>query len=85
MKVPPELVGLYLGYFAGFLLYRATVDILPESHAGKPFKAPLFCTLAGVACMPMIAALRHRGRIIQRRKTIDLSTVQERYGTVGDM
>lgn len=59
VKVPPELVGLYLGYFAGFLLYLATADILPEAHAGKPSKAPLFCTLFGVAFMLGIAALSH--------------------------
>ncbi|WP_067815701.1 ZIP family metal transporter [Nocardia inohanensis] len=59
VKVPTELVGLYLGYFAGFLLYLATADILPEAHAGKPSKGPLFCTLAGVIFMLGIAALSH--------------------------
>ncbi|UGT39309.1 ZIP family metal transporter [Nocardia yamanashiensis] len=59
VKVPAELVGLYLGYFAGFLLYLATADILPEAHAGKPAKGPLFCTLAGVLFMLGIAALSH--------------------------
>ncbi|MFI6867957.1 ZIP family metal transporter [Nocardia sp. NPDC050406] len=59
VRVPAELVGLYLGYFAGFLLYLATADILPEAHAGKPSKAPLFCTLAGVGFMLGVAALSH--------------------------
>ncbi|MEU8897461.1 ZIP family metal transporter [Nocardia sp. NPDC048505] len=59
IHVPAELVGLYLGYFAGFLLYLATADILPEAHAGKPSTAPLFCTLAGVGFMFAIAALSH--------------------------
>ncbi|MEV0248828.1 ZIP family metal transporter [Nocardia sp. NPDC050712] len=59
VRVPAELVGIYLGYFAGFLLYLATADILPEAHAGKPSTAPLFCTLAGVACMLGVAALSH--------------------------
>ncbi|WP_040813681.1 ZIP family metal transporter [Nocardia concava] len=59
VKVPKELVGLYLGYFAGFLLYLATADILPEAHAGKPSRGPLLCTLAGVLFMLFIAALSH--------------------------
>ncbi|MTE16606.1 ZIP family metal transporter [Nocardia aurantiaca] len=57
--VPSELVGLYLGYFAGFLLYLATADILPEAHAGKPARGPLVCTLAGVLFMLAVAALSH--------------------------
>ncbi|MTK28610.1 permease [Nocardia seriolae] len=59
VKVPTELVGLYLGYFAGFLLYLATADILPEAHAGKPAKGPLVCTLTGVLFMLGVAALSH--------------------------
>ncbi|MFE3261124.1 ZIP family metal transporter [Nocardia sp. NPDC059091] len=59
VRVPAELVGLYLGYFAGFLLYLATADILPEAHAGKPARGPLLCTLAGVLAMLAVAALSH--------------------------
>ncbi|MEU0544283.1 ZIP family metal transporter [Nocardia sp. NPDC005978] len=59
VRVPAEFVGMYLGYFAGFLLYLATADILPEAHAGKPSKAPLLCTLAGVGFMFGVAALGH--------------------------
>ncbi|MFJ4653071.1 ZIP family metal transporter [Nocardia sp. NPDC088792] len=59
VRVPSGLVGLYLGYFAGFLLYLATADILPEAHAGKPAKGPLLCTLAGLAFMLAIAAFSH--------------------------
>ncbi|GAB3210585.1 ZIP family metal transporter [Nocardia tengchongensis] len=59
VKVPSGLVGLFLGYFAGFLLYLATADILPEAHAGKPARGPLFCTLAGVLFMLGVAALSH--------------------------
>ncbi|MBL1075773.1 ZIP family metal transporter [Nocardia sp. 2] len=59
VKVPTELVGMYLGYFAGFLLYLATADILPEAHAGKPSKWPMLCTLGGVLFMLGVAALSH--------------------------
>ncbi|MFI9510721.1 ZIP family metal transporter [Nocardia sp. NPDC052566] len=57
IRVPPDLAGLYLGYFAGFLLYLATSDILPEAHAGKPSRAVLVYTLAGAALMFGVAAL----------------------------
>ncbi|MFC9998393.1 ZIP family metal transporter [Nocardia sp. NPDC127526] len=59
VKVPEQLVGMYLGYFAGFLLYLATADILPEAHAGKPSTWPLLCTLAGVCFMLAVTALSH--------------------------
>lgn len=32
-KVPPHFLVLYLGFFAGFLLYIGASDILPEAHA----------------------------------------------------
>ncbi|MCX4098834.1 ZIP family metal transporter [Nocardia sp. alder85J] len=57
LRVPAEVVGLYLGYFAGFLLYLATADILPEAHAGKPSHGPLVCTIAGVLAMLLVAEL----------------------------
>jgi len=60
IRVPPEATGLYLGYFAGFLLYLATADILPEAHAGHPSRLTLFCTVAGTAFMFGIAVLNHQ-------------------------
>lgn len=59
VQVPAQFVGMYLGYFAGFLLYLATADILPEAHAGKPSKAPLLCTIAGLLFMLTVTALSH--------------------------
>ncbi|MGW5309064.1 ZIP family metal transporter [Nocardia thailandica] len=59
IKVPEDWIGLYLGYFAGFLLYLATADILPEAHADHPSRATLACTLLGVAAMFAVAALSH--------------------------
>jgi zinc transporter ZupT len=34
--LPPELLMLYLGFFAGFLLYIGVSDILPEAHSSAP-------------------------------------------------
>ncbi|RDI52077.1 ZIP family zinc transporter [Nocardia mexicana] len=59
IHIPSNLAGLYLGYFAGFLLYLATGDILPEAHAGKPSRLVLLCTVAGAAFMFVVAALNH--------------------------
>jgi ZIP family zinc transporter len=33
--VPPYILMLYLGFFAGFLLYIGGSDILPEAHSGN--------------------------------------------------
>ena len=33
IQVPPSILILYLGFFAGFLLYIAASDILPEAHS----------------------------------------------------
>jgi ZIP family zinc transporter len=33
LRVPPQVLLLYLGFFAGFLLYIAGSDILPEAHS----------------------------------------------------
>ncbi|WP_227997293.1 ZIP family metal transporter [Nocardia australiensis] len=59
IRVPAETVGLYLGYFAGFLLYLATADILPEAHAKHPSRLTLACTLVGATFMLGVAALSH--------------------------
>lgn len=56
---PPVAVGLYLGYFAGFLLYLATNNILPEAHAGHPSRATLLCTVAGTAVMWPVIGFSH--------------------------
>ena len=46
--IPHQLLGLYLGFFAGVLLYLATADILPEAHAHHPSRLTLVCTVLGV-------------------------------------
>ncbi|GEM29923.1 ZIP family metal transporter [Nocardia neocaledoniensis NBRC 108232] len=59
IKVPEQWIGLYLGYFAGFLLYLATADILPEAHAEHPSRLTLLLTVLGVGAMFVVAALSH--------------------------
>jgi ZIP family zinc transporter len=49
--IPEGALRLYLGFFAGVLLYLATSDILPEAHARHPGKLTLASTVAGVAVM----------------------------------
>ncbi|GAB3276023.1 hypothetical protein GCM10027589_01490 [Actinocorallia lasiicapitis] len=57
IPVPEQAVGLYLGYFAGFLLYLATSDILPEAHAKHPSRLTLLCTVAGAAAMFVVVGI----------------------------
>jgi ZIP family zinc transporter len=46
----PALV-LYLGFFAGFLLYIGASDILPQAHENKSSKITILLTVLGVAFM----------------------------------
>jgi zinc transporter, ZIP family len=45
------VLAIYLGGFAGFLLYLATSDILPEAHARHPSRLTLVSTLGGLGLM----------------------------------
>jgi len=56
-SVGDDVLALYLGGFAGFLLYLATADILPEAHARHPSRLTLVSTLSGLALMWMVVAL----------------------------
>jgi len=55
-SVSNSVLALYLGAFAGFLLYLATADILPEAHARHPSRLTLVSTVAGVAMMWLVVA-----------------------------
>jgi zinc transporter, ZIP family len=55
-SVSDTVLALYLGAFAGFLLYLATADILPEAHARHPSRLTLVSTVAGVAVMWVVVA-----------------------------
>lgn len=55
-SVGDDVLALYLGGFAGFLLYLATADILPEAHARHPSRLTLLSTLGGVGLMWLVVA-----------------------------
>jgi zinc transporter ZupT len=49
--VPEQYLPLYLGFFAGFLLYIGASDILPQAHDEKSDRLTIVLTIAGVAFM----------------------------------
>jgi zinc transporter ZupT len=49
--LPDTGLLLYLGAFAGFLLYIGASDILPEAHANHPSRLTLATTIFGAALM----------------------------------
>ncbi|MDQ6650744.1 MAG: ZIP family metal transporter [Actinomycetota bacterium] len=56
-SVPATALHLYLGFFAGFLLYLATADILPEAHARHPSQLTLLTTFGGVGVMYAVTSV----------------------------
>jgi zinc and cadmium transporter len=56
-SIPEHALGWYLGFFAGFLLYLATGDILPEAHARHPSRLTVVCTVAGVGFIWLVVGL----------------------------
>jgi zinc and cadmium transporter len=46
--VPNNILVLYLGFFAGFLLYIGASEILPEAHSEKSSSATVLMTFLGV-------------------------------------
>lgn len=47
-SVPEKVLVLYLGFFAGFLLYISASDILPEAHSQHSSIKTILMTVAGV-------------------------------------
>lgn len=47
-KVPQQFLTLYLGFFAGFLLYIGASDLLPEAHSQHSSYKMIGLTVAGV-------------------------------------
>ncbi|MEU1077494.1 MULTISPECIES: ZIP family metal transporter [unclassified Streptomyces] len=55
--LPAELLGGYLGFFSGVLLYLAAAEILPEAHHDHPARSTLLCTVAGVAFIWLVVGI----------------------------
>lgn len=47
-RIPPSILVLYLGFFAGFLLYIGASDILPQAHSKKSSYKLMGLTILGV-------------------------------------
>ncbi|ATL26790.1 MULTISPECIES: ZIP family metal transporter [Streptomyces] len=55
--IPEQLLGGYLGFFGGALLYLAAAEILPEAHHDHPARSTLLCTVAGAAFIWLVVGL----------------------------
>jgi zinc transporter ZupT len=49
VHLPPPLLPMYLGFFAGFLLYIGAADILPEAHSHRSSALTIALTCLGAA------------------------------------
>jgi zinc transporter ZupT len=52
--IPNSLVVIYLGFFAGFLLYLGASDLLPEAHRAKSSYGLIALTAAGALLMFLV-------------------------------
>jgi ZIP family zinc transporter len=57
VHVPDTGLLVYLGVFAGFLLYIGASDVLPEAHAKHPSAGTVALTVAGAALMYAVVRL----------------------------
>jgi len=57
IKIPNEILVLYLGFFAGFLLYIGAADILPEAHSKYSSMKTIILTLTGVVFIYLVTRL----------------------------
>ncbi|ROQ69914.1 ZIP family zinc transporter [Streptomyces sp. 840.1] len=55
--LPAELLGCYLGFFGGALLYLAAAEILPEAHHDHPARSTLLWTIAGVGFIWLVVGI----------------------------
>ncbi|MFJ8076127.1 ZIP family metal transporter [Streptomyces sp. NPDC096176] len=55
--LPEELLGSYLGFFGGALLYLAAAEILPEAHHEHPARSTLLCTAGGVGFIWLVVGV----------------------------
>ncbi|MEW2051029.1 ZIP family metal transporter [Streptomyces sp. NBC_00377] len=57
VTIPEQLLGGYLGFFGGALLYLAAAEILPEAHHEHPARSTVLCTVAGAAFIWLVVGL----------------------------
>ncbi|WP_459551936.1 ZIP family metal transporter [Mycobacterium kiyosense] len=57
VTIPHRVLDTYLGFFAGFLMYLASADILPRTQTGRRAGVTLACTIGGVLFMLLIVGL----------------------------
>ncbi len=57
ITIPEQLLGGYLGFFGGALLYLAAAEILPEAHHDHPARSTVLCTIAGAAFIWLVVGL----------------------------
>jgi len=56
-KLSPEVLAIYLGFFAGFLLYIGASDILPQAHSKGASRLTIGLTIIGAAFMLVVTQL----------------------------
>jgi len=49
IQLPPSSLMIYLGFFAGFLLYIGASDILPEAHSQN--RSSITLSLIALTCL----------------------------------
>ncbi len=57
-QLPKNILLLYLGFFAGFLLYIGASDILPEAHSQHSSYKTILMTIMGVLFIFIITRFR---------------------------
>ncbi|BAX90498.1 ZIP family metal transporter [Mycobacterium shigaense] len=57
VTIPHRVLDVYLGFFAGFLMYLASADVLPRAHTGRRTAATLACTVGAVLFMLAVVGL----------------------------
>lgn len=58
--IPDQLLPVFLGFFAGLLLYIGSSSILPEAHRKKFSWVTYFLTIFGAFLMYVVAELAHQ-------------------------
>jgi ZIP family zinc transporter len=55
--LPPFALALYLGFFAGFLLYIGASDILPEAHSERSSALTILLTCLGTGFVYVVSRI----------------------------